>query len=270
MKSSPLTLLLAATSYASPLLSDRQSTCPTSSSISASRAVQIRSAFQQAGVIPDVVPSITPTIELTVKYGNINENLGNTFTVPRTFPSPITLIPTHRSFTETLQEPIFSFPPEANHNPATTKYTYIQVDPDAPGPALPLLRQFLHHIIYDVQPSCIPSQSPKTQASYMLLTPLSVAPHRYVSLLYRQPQGSYTPPPLSVVDSVARAPFDLQKYVREAGLVLVGGNFMREGLGSTVCALVPRCTVDGVGYNGPLDGSALNGVVEVIKGARGS
>jgi hypothetical protein len=103
----------------------------------------------------------------------------------------------------------------------------------------------------------------------MLLTPLSVAPHRYVSLLYRQPQGSYTPPPLSVVDSVARAPFDLQKYVQQGGLVLVGGSFMREGLGSTVCALVPGCTADGVGYNGRLDGSALDGVVEAIKRAGG-
>jgi hypothetical protein len=44
---------------------------------------------------------------------------------------------------------------------------------------------------------------------------------------------------------------------------------MREGLGSTVCALVPGCTADGVGYNGRLDGSALDGVVEAIKRAGG-
>jgi hypothetical protein len=87
--------------------------------------------------------------------------------------------------------------------------------------------------------------------------------------VYRQPAGAYAPPPLNLVEDVARAPFDLQKYVSEAGLVLVGGNYMREGLGSTVCALVPGCTADGVGYQGPLDGSALSGVVELIPGAGG-
>jgi hypothetical protein len=85
MKSSPLSLLFAATAYASPLLSERQSTCPTSG-ISASRAAAVRSAFQQSGIITDVVPDLTPTTELSVKYGNINENLGNEFTVLRTQP----------------------------------------------------------------------------------------------------------------------------------------------------------------------------------------
>jgi hypothetical protein len=103
---------------------------------------------------------------------------------------------------------------------------------------------------------------------YMPLTPLSVAAHRFVSLIYRQPPN-YTPPELSVVDSVARAPFDLQGYVEEGGLQLVGGNFMREGLGTTVCALVPGCTVDGEGYEGPLDGSAGDGALEVIAGLGG-
>jgi hypothetical protein len=102
----------------------------------------------------------------------------------------------------------------------------------------------------------------------MLLTPLSVAPHRYVSLIYRQPPN-YSPPPLNLVEDVVRAPFDLDKYVRKAGLVLVGGNFMREGLGSTVCSLVPGCTADGRGYAGPRDGSALTGVGEVVKGLVG-
>ncbi|CAI0653047.1 unnamed protein product, partial [Colletotrichum noveboracense] len=156
----------------------------------------------------------------------------------------------------TLQEPTISFPPELLH-PPSTKYTYIQLDPDAPGPSLPLLRSYLHHIVYNLQPSCVFAQSPVTQARYMPLTPLSVAPHRYVSLLFRQPAGEYKPPALNLVEDVARAPFDLAAYVQQAGLVLVGGNFMREGLGSSVCALVPGCTSSGVGYGGAKNGTAL-------------
>ncbi|KAF2997029.1 hypothetical protein E8E13_000024, partial [Curvularia kusanoi] len=113
-------------------------------------------------------------------------------------------------------ETIFSFDPESNFDPSTTKYTYVQVDPDAPGPSLPLLRHFLHHIVYYVQPACIAAQTPKTQARYMPLTPLSVQAHRYVSLVYRQP-ANYSPPPLNLVEDVARAPFDLQSVKEHDG-----------------------------------------------------
>ncbi|KAF6813217.1 phosphatidylethanolamine-binding protein [Colletotrichum sojae] len=235
-----LAALLAGISSASPLsLLLIQPSCP-SSNISASRSSEVVSKFLSARVVPDSVPAIIPTVDLRVKYGNIPENLGNEF-----------------SALQTLQEPVVTFDPELGYDPSTTRYTYIQLDPDAPGPQFPLLRQYLHHIIYDLAPSCITSQTPKTQARYMPLTPLSISPHRYVSLLYRQPDGKYTPPALSLVDDVARAPFDLEKYVREARLTLVGGNFMKEGLGSTVCGLVPGCTSSGVGYGGVKDGTAI-------------
>ncbi|TDZ39981.1 OV-16 antigen [Colletotrichum spinosum] len=206
--------LLASWTWASPL-AERQVPCP-GRGISSTRSTEVRTRFRSFGVIPDSVPDINATTELQVKYGNIPENLGNVFTVP-----------------QTLQEPIITFDPERGFDPATTKYTYIQVDPDAPGPKLPLLRHFLHHIVYDLQASCIANQSPKTQARYMPLTPLSVSPHRYVSLLYRQVPG-YKPPPLDLIEDIVRAPFDLQQYVDQGNLMLVGGNFMREGLGSTV------------------------------------
>ncbi|KAF4489974.1 26 kDa secreted antigen [Colletotrichum fructicola Nara gc5] len=235
----PLLVLIAASlSSASPLSILLPPICPTIG-LPATRAAQVRAAFQSSGIIPDIFTSINPTTELQVLYGNIPENLGNTF-----------------SAAQTLQEPIISFPPEALY-PPSTKYTYIQLDPDAPGPSLPLLRSYLHHIIYNLQPSCVFAQSPVIQARYMPLTPLSVAPHRYVSLLFRQPAGEYKPPALNLIEDVARAPFDLAAYVQQAGLVLVGGNFMREGLGSSVCALVPGCTSSGVGYVGAKNGTAL-------------
>jgi hypothetical protein len=144
----------------------------------------------------------------------------------------------------------------------------MQVDPDALAPKLPILRNFLHHLVYDLQPSCVVTQTPKTQAPYMILTPLSIAPHRYVSLVYRQPKD-YTPPPLNLVEAVTRGPFDVDAYVEKASLVLVGGNFMMEGLSTTTCALVPGCTADGSGYAVVRDGSALDGVAESVKGLLG-
>ena len=84
MKTSILSFLLSTSVYASPLLVERQS-CP-QSGISAARAAEVQSAFQASGIVGDTVPEINPTTELTVRYGNINENLGNTFNVLRKLP----------------------------------------------------------------------------------------------------------------------------------------------------------------------------------------
>jgi hypothetical protein len=81
IKTSILSALFAASTYASPLLAERQS-CP-SSGITAARSTEVLSKFRSARVIPDSVPDFNPTIDLRVKYGNINENLGNTFSVLR-------------------------------------------------------------------------------------------------------------------------------------------------------------------------------------------
>jgi hypothetical protein len=83
MKSSLSLLFTASTAYASPYLSDRHSTCASTPGISAARAAEVRNAFLKYRVIPDVVPEINPTTELSVKYGNNNENLGNKFDVLR-------------------------------------------------------------------------------------------------------------------------------------------------------------------------------------------
>lgn len=125
------------------------------------------------------------------------------------------------------------------------------LDPDAPGPKLPILADFLHWIVSDVQPSCVANQKRKQVAPYMSPTPLSVAPHRYTYLIYRQPPNYVPPPSLNYVPGV-RAKFDLAKYIKDSGLIgPVGGNYYREGLAQTVCLVTPGCTQDGTGYVAP-------------------
>jgi phosphatidylethanolamine-binding protein (PEBP) family uncharacterized protein len=156
----------------------------------------------------------------------------------------------HKSNTpisETLPEPSFNITAELGFPASTTKYTLIMVDPDAPGPAAPILADFLHWIVSDVQPKCITTQQRKTVAPYMSPTPLSVAPHRYTFLVYRQPPNYVPPPSLNYLPGV-RNNFDLAAYVKEAKLQgPVGGNYYREGLAQAVCLLTPGCTQDGAG-----------------------
>jgi len=56
--------------------------------------------------------------------------------------------------------------------------------------------------------------------------------HRYTYLIYRQPPN-FVIPPLQLAEAT-RAPFNLQQFVTQGNLTLVGGRFMREGLGTTV------------------------------------
>lgn len=132
--------------------------------------------------------------------------------------------------TETATEPNFSITKELLYDPSTTKYTLIFADPDAPGLEAPILKDFLHLIVSDVQPKCITDQKRKTVAPYMLLTPLSVAEHRYTFLVYRQPPNYVPPPSLNYLPG-ARAGFDLDAYVKEAKLEgPVCGNYLLQGL----------------------------------------
>ncbi|KAK3079764.1 hypothetical protein LTS18_003962 [Coniosporium uncinatum] len=213
-------LAVAASVIATPI--EERTTTSTCSpvGISPSKASAIKAAFTSAKVVPDVVPSIDPKVDLYVAYGQKEVKLGNTF-----------------SAAETTQDPVFNFTTESDYDPSTTKYLFIIVDPDAPGPEDPFLRQFLHKIVYDISPSCMPNPATTTEGGttfvmYAPLTPLSVASHRYTYLIYRQPPN-FVVPPLQLAEAT-RAPFNLQQFVTEGNLTLVGGRFMREGLGTTV------------------------------------
>lgn len=85
---------------------------------------------------------------------------------------------------------------------------------------------FLHWEVANAQPSCIKNQSPQTIALYQPLTPASTEQHRYTFLVYRQPEG-YVPEPIT---PQLRVGFDVNAYAARGGLVLVGGNFLREAI----------------------------------------
>ncbi|KAK3678257.1 hypothetical protein LTR78_001552 [Recurvomyces mirabilis] len=231
---SALALAATATAAAIPdaVLDKRTTTCTTAGSATLAAA---KAAFTQAKLVPGVIPSFNPKVSVQVDYNGKQVNLGNTF-----------------SATETLNQPIdITFTAKPGYDAASTKYTIIMVDPDAPGPAAPILKDILHLIIDDAQPVCTANQNRKTIATYAQTTPLSVAAHRYTFLVYRQPPN-YVPPPTLMYLPGNRAKFDLNAYVAQAGLIgPVGGNFFREGLGSTVCAVTPGCTQDGTGYKAP-------------------
>ncbi|KAF2233062.1 PEBP-like protein [Viridothelium virens] len=222
---------ITTTGVLSEARSDTEERATSCSTANPNDVAAAKAAFTSAELVPDLIPSFDPDTTVQASYNGKQIDLGNTFSV-----------------TETLLQPSISFLAEPNYDASTTNYTIFLVDPDAPGPALPVLSDFLHLIIENAQPSCITTQSPIDLAPYMSLTPLSVAPHRYTILVYRQPPNYVAPVDPQYVPGV-RNNFDLNGYVAEAGLEgPIAGNFFREGLSSTDCAITPNCTQDGTGY----------------------
>lgn len=124
--------------------------------------------------------------------------------------------------------PTLKFSAEKNYDPSKTKYAYFLVDPDVPNPdgVAGVRVEYLHWAVSNAQPSCITSQSPRTDVIYQTLTPASTQQHRYTFLVYRQPPG-YVP---DTVLLNTRTPFDMAGYAKKKGLTLVGGNFLREAI----------------------------------------
>jgi phosphatidylethanolamine-binding protein (PEBP) family uncharacterized protein len=209
---------------------EERATCANANVLGLARAKQ---EFTEAELVPDLVPEFKPTLEVHVDYNGKAVDFGNAFNTLGKTTSELDAKPIETRLTphiETTPEPNFSITRELLYNPSTTKYTLIMADPDAPNPAAPILKDFLHWIMSDVQPKCITNQKRKTVAPYMLPTPLSVAEHRYTFLVYRQPPNYVPPPSLNYLPG-ARAGFDLNAYVKEAKLEgPIGGNYYLEGL----------------------------------------
>ncbi|KAL8806216.1 MAG: hypothetical protein Q9182_001491 [Xanthomendoza sp. 2 TL-2023] len=205
-----LTSILAATSsFASPLIARATCEAPQSSDLAAAKK-----AIYDSELVPDLISSFSPSLLIRPAYKNKAVTLGNSFAT-----------------TETVMEPTFTITPEAEYDPATTKYTVLLLDPDVPSPKIPierfLLGNFVHLIVSDVQPNCTATQKRVTLLTYKPLTPASLTQHRYTFLVYRQP-ANFKPNLILAQDFVGQP---LSTFIASSGLQgPVGANFFREGL----------------------------------------
>ncbi|CAM6040926.1 unnamed protein product [Sphagnum compactum] len=92
------------------------------------------------------------------------------------------------------------------------KYTLVMVDPDAPSPSNPTLRNILHWLVTDIPGSTSPSQeiwaTGQEKMPYLQPAPIE-GMHRYVFLLFKQDESSQfddliEAPPSRVTFSVAK------------------------------------------------------------------
>ncbi|KAF4400165.1 hypothetical protein CsatB_002942 [Cannabis sativa] len=127
-----------------------------------------RSAIQTlsvARVIGDVVDNFNPSVKMTVIYNNPDKQVCNGY--------------------EFMPSNILSKPRvDIGGEDMRTSYTLIMVDPDAPSPSDPYLKEHLHWIVTDI-PGTTNVSFGKEIVSYEAPKPV-VGIHRFVFILFKQ------------------------------------------------------------------------------------
>jgi len=168
---------------------------------------KIAKSFKKAEIVPQVIPAFYPSSFIYLEWENT------------TLDSPGANI----SKEATSKSPILT----ASHIPLTFPGPYIitTIDPDAPSRSKPSNAPFRHFLGADFYVSGYPSN--KVLGAFQLLNsseavsdwyapapPARSGPHRYVTLLYRQPPGMN----ISFVDKDDRAKFNITEFAKKAGL----------------------------------------------------
>ncbi|KAI5926509.1 phosphatidylethanolamine-binding protein [Camillea tinctor] len=163
-----------------------------------------------AGLIPD---NFVPTTKLNIAFGDRAVELGNFFRAG-----------------ECKQAPAITFAPEAGA-PPDTSYGFILIDPDAPTPNDPKFAFWRHWVLSGLRPQAdgaVDLASKPALTEYLGPGPKDESkPHRYLFLLYREPQGlQLSKEDVGGEEFVQRRSFKPAEFAQKHGLQLVGVNWM--------------------------------------------
>ncbi|TKX18322.1 hypothetical protein C1H76_9110 [Elsinoe australis] len=152
-----------------------------------------------------------PTTELGITFGDKQVKQGNIVRVSEAKPTPTV-----------------SFAAEDDAS-ADQTYTLLLADPDAPTPDDPKFAWWRHWVLSGLKPGTPAEQTNDALTTYLSPGPKDDSkPHRYLFLLYREPQGlSLSKADVGGEEFVDRRSFRAEEFVEKHGLKLVALNWMR-------------------------------------------
>ncbi|KAL2075995.1 hypothetical protein VTL71DRAFT_938 [Oculimacula yallundae] len=184
---------------------------------------QLVSTLSKVGLAPGSIPLIPNTFKLStilgIKFGERAVKYGEIF-----------------RFSECKVAPTISFAPEEGKD-ASTSYTLLLVDPDAPTPEEPKFAFWRHWVVPGLQPSKGAPGSIGTEQAVATKPALTEylgpgpkddsTPHRYLFLLFREPANlSLSKSDVGGEEFVDRRSFGAAEWVAKHGLELVSVNWM--------------------------------------------
>ncbi|KAJ4288102.1 hypothetical protein N0V90_012119 [Kalmusia sp. IMI 367209] len=169
-------------------------------------------SLSKAALLPSpIIPeTFKPSVQLSVSFNEKPVVIGNLFRA-----------------SECKSAPVISFTPES-HAPANTTYTFLLIDPDAPTPDDPKFAYWRHWVVSRIPPDS-GADSGKILTEYLGPGPKDDSkPHRYLFLLYREPEGlkELSKEDVGGEEFVERRSFGAKDWTSNLGLELVGVNWM--------------------------------------------
>ncbi|KAF8897743.1 phosphatidylethanolamine-binding protein [Infundibulicybe gibba] len=165
----------------------------------------VTQAFSQAQIVPDVVPSFSPAA-----------GMGITFIDPASMMALNVTPGVLLTMEQTSMPPQFSITSPAPDVVANITYVLALIDPDAPTPQNASEAQFRHFVGGDfavdptaADPTVLVNSSAALTEFFPPTPPAGSDPHRYILLMYVQPDGFDTMAPSFLNDSTPRNNFNL-------------------------------------------------------------
>ncbi|KAF9568956.1 PEBP-like protein [Agrocybe pediades] len=179
----------------------------------------VTTAFSSAEIVPDVLPSFTPEDTIDVAFPSVTVVPGVLLTTDQTAMFP----------TLTLTAANTSNSSDAN----TTAWVVALVDPDAPTPQNRSISQFLHFLGGDFTvdgSGLLSNTSPALMEFTPPAPPPGSDPHRYVLLVFDQPDNFDTDGPTFVNSTTPRTNFNISVFAQEVALgAPIAGNYFLVG-----------------------------------------
>ncbi|KAI1108948.1 phosphatidylethanolamine-binding protein [Nemania sp. NC0429] len=191
-------------------------------SLDAPHAAALAESLAKANLAPGAAAGLIPegfraTTRLDVSFGGKDAALGTFFRAG-----------------ECKVAPAVSFLAEAEADAASHTYTFILTDPDAPTPDDPKFAFWRHWVVSGLRPQSADggaaASSSAELTAYLGPGPKDDSkPHRYLFLLYREPEGGLlhlSKDDVGGEEFVQRRSFKPAEFAERHGLRLVGVNWM--------------------------------------------
>ncbi|KAK7461290.1 hypothetical protein VKT23_008469 [Stygiomarasmius scandens] len=184
----------------------------------------VKQSFEDAGIVADVIGDFEPTSVLDVAFPG-DESPVYVITGGNLTKNETSLLP---SFWLTYDDPSL----------LNETFIITMVDPDAPTPQNRSLAEVRHLVLADVringsasEGTALLSNSTPALSEYLAPGPLAPSdPHRYVFLVWKQPEGFDTAAVAASFDPAVPVGFDVSEFASTYSLGSpVAGNFFFEG-----------------------------------------
>ncbi|KAF8061456.1 phosphatidylethanolamine-binding protein [Lyophyllum atratum] len=198
------------------------------SSDTALQVAAMEAHFKQSQIVPSLLASFDPTALLTLNYAGVGDvTPGQLLTKEQSAPTPVVTVTPVNS---TVQ--------------LTGKYTIAMVDADVVGSDLS--KGVNHHWLIngvDITDGKVTNASATAITAYAGPGPAAGSgPHRYVVIIYTQPESFKAPPALS--QPVGVALFDLNAYAKDSGLgPIVAANYVTVEDGTATASIPATSSV---------------------------